>query len=540
MNVSKILPSTPVFMAHTYKVEPKSQSVVNCTDNEGMLGKMPYIVYYLDGVMQQVQMKKDGKLYSADVVIDLKQPFNYHIEYKDTGEIDLKNGKNYQYNPLSMMHKASVATRRLYNQPLLHVIKSGKTVGKVKYQESNIFRSNDDISEPTILVTNRFHSNLDNPNIVGVIYTTDNIASFSHLGTRLRQETDVCGAIFELDKIKQLKSLDGKNVELKLNDKKIDFKVSDKIPKPIKYDTVKVPKLKYCNKILHSDEYEDDIIGAKAVNLKKLEILKEQGKIDVIIPKSMAVPFGYLEAFDNPMDDFDVYMKIFNNYMNNNKIDNLIDILKMNGIDAKDGLMIRSAFNDEDLKNYSTAGIYKTVEASINDKESIVDGLYTVVNSKYEHNAEYLRKKHNIPSENIQAGIILQNRVNPDYKFTLYTDDNNGNLKIELYSDNAWFDENTVLPHTFIYNKETKELKYSSIQMGSPTVTFNENEDIIDIDRVQNDLSSDKKLFSQLKKVAQNAIVIEKEFGFPQDIEGGIKKNDIYFWQTRNIVDKNN
>ena len=130
--------------------------------------------------------------------------------------------------------------------------------------------------------------------------------------------------------------------------------------------------------------------------------------------------------------------------------------------------------------------------------------------------------------------------MNPDYKFTLYTDDNDGNLKIELYSDNAWFDENTVLPHTFIYNKETKELKYSSIQMGSPIVTFNENEDIIDIDRVQNDLSSDKKLFSQLKKVAQNAIVIEKEFGFPQDIEGGIKENDIYFWQTRNIVDKNN
>ena len=39
-------------------------------------------------------------------------------------------------------------------------------------------------------------------------------------------------------------------------------------------------------------------------------------------------------------------------------------------------------------------------------------------------------------------------------------------------------------------------------------------------------------------KVAQNALVVEQEFCTPQDIEGGIKDDDIYFWQTRNIVDK--
>ena len=44
-----------------------------------------------------------------------------------------------------------------------------------------------------------------------------------------------------------------------------------------------------------------------------------------------------------------------------------------------------------------------------------------------------------------------------------------------------------------------------------------------------------KKTFFTLLK---NAHVMEKEFGKPQDIEGGIKNGQLYFWQTRNIVKK--
>ena len=59
---------------------------------------------------------------------------------------------------------------------------------------------------------------------------------------------------------------------------------------------------------------------------------------------------------------------------------------------------------------------------------------------------------------------------------------------------------------------------------------------IIDSEPVKQDLSENKQLFKQLKRLAKNALVIEKEFGAPQDIEGGIKDNDLYIWQTRNIV----
>ena len=71
---------------------------------------------------------------------------------------------------------------------------------------------------------------------------------------------------------------------------------------------------------------------------------------------------------------------------------------------------------------------------------------------------------------------------------------------------------------------------------GSAIHLFYEDEEVIDIEPIENDLSNNKELFEQLKKVAENALVVEKEFGAPQDIEGGIKGNDIYFWQSRNIV----
>ena len=61
------------------------------------------------------------------------------------------------------------------------------------------------------------------------------------------------------------------------------------------YSTIEVPNLEYCDHILTSDEYDPKLIGAKAVNLKKLEKLADEGKIDVNIPKSVALPAGYIE-----------------------------------------------------------------------------------------------------------------------------------------------------------------------------------------------------------------------------------------------------
>jgi phosphoenolpyruvate synthase/pyruvate phosphate dikinase len=57
-----------------------------------------------------------------------------------------------------------------------------------------------------------------------------------------------------------------------------------------------------------------------------------------------------------------------------------------------------------------------------------------------------------------------------------------------------------------------------------------------DITPIEEDLGENKELFEQLESAIKDALVVEKEFGAPQDIEGGIKDGKIYFWQSRNIV----
>ena len=231
---------------------------------------------------------------------------------------------------------------------------------------------------------------------------------------------------------------------------------------------------------------------------------------------------------------FEEYSNLFDKFVTNGKINPLIDFIKANDI-GKNEIMIRSAFNGEDLPDYSAAGIYKSDSCQLKPDE-LFDIIRWVADSKYSRDAKYSRKMYNIPEENIQPGIIIQDRIKPDYKFTLYTDDKKGNVKVELYSDKKWFNDDVNLPNVFTYNKKTGKLNYDSIQMTAPTVTFDENREISELEPVKYDLSDKKELFEQIKKLCKNALVVEKEFGHPQDIEGGFKDNNIYLWQSRNIV----
>lgn len=527
------------FDAHTYKIKPKNDEVTIQTDNEPYLGNSPYIVspnFYKWDSNKKI-MKQNGKYFTQTIPIT-SNTINYHIEYNDSGKIDNNNGKDYEIDCKQMQQKASLYLRKLHNQPIIHAIKSGKATGKLLHQEDVNINNSDclnNIKEPTILISKKFHTDISNPNIVGIIYTSDDSGSFTHLSTQLRTRTDVCGAIYNPKVIEKLEKLNGKNIELELKDNYIKFNETNKTYSPKQYKKINVPQQKDCDKILTSDEYNSDIIGAKAVNLKRLEELSKSGKIHSTIPKSIALPNKYIEKLFT--DNNDEFYNDENSKDNMNEILSKMDEQKINS----NPFMVRSSFNGEDLPNYSAAGIYKSTCAykdidSEFTRETLYDAIQTIADSKMSKDAISSRKRHKISDNDIKTGIIIQNRIDEDYKFTIYTDDNNNNLKIDLYSDDAWYNEEATQPHVFTYNKDTKELKYNSIQMGDMSVTFDEDMNIIDSDKIKNDLSNNKKLFKQLHNIIDDALTIEQEFGTPQDIEGGIKGDNTYIWQTRNIV----
>ena len=534
----KITPflNQPIFKAHSYQVEAQMNMVKIQTDNENKLGNAPYLVYQSRWGMKENKMNKEGDLYTFSTRMS-SPDFKYHILYKDSGNVDLKNGKNYEINTQKMLNEVIRKSRETHRQPNIFTVKEGKTIGRLYYQD-NGNEELPDINTPTILITRKFRNNtiLENPNIVGIIYTTFDFGSLSHETTRLRNQTNVCGAIFEPETIEKLISLDGKNIELELKDDKISFKETDKIGEPIKYPHIDVPELKPSNRILTSKEYTPDLIGAKAVNLRRLEELKEDDKIDVIIPKSIALTSEYLKPFVGCDNDYDKFIKLNEEFIDNGRINEIVKELRANGIEGRD-IIVRSAFNGEDLPNFSAAGLYESRGLWHSEfEDTLLQCIMVVADSKDTAKAHSIRKLYGIPDESIQLGVILQQQIVPDYKFTLYTDDKKGNLKIDLYSDDGWRHTDAIVPHTFTYNRENNTLTYDSIQIEYPVGKFDENQVMESITPPKHDLSGNKELFEQLKKVAQNALVVEKEFGAPQDIEGGIKDGEIYFWQSRNIV----
>lgn len=552
MKIAPVKFYQPAFKAHYYKIEPKYQDVIIQTDNNPNLGEEPYLLCEQRGDTKKIKMEKEDELYSAKAHFSpTAHNFKYRIQYEDTGAVDLKDGDDYVIDTEKLVSDAAIRVRNVHRQPLIHAINPGKAAGKVLYKD--YFGRNETVDEPAIVVTKQLGTFLKNPNIVGLVFVVEDVGTLAHVGAMLRQDTKACGVIFEPDVIEKLKSLDGKNVQIEIQDNKIDIKETDKISSPKVYPKITVPEMKYCDKILASREYSSDIVGAKAVNLRRLEELAEEGKIDVKIPKSIALPYGFIQhMFDENQRQKEKYEKNKDRYEckeaayapyeeenNEKRMFDLIKVLDEEGINTKD-IMVRSAFNGEDLPNYSAAGIYSSSISKI-IPEDLYENICRVAQSKWELDAKLSRKKHGIPDDVIKPSVILQNEVKPDYKYTLYTDCGNGKMRIELFSHNLWLYEGDVQPNVFTYDRKTKELTYDSIQMNREFVTYDENLNVVNPPphHEKYDLAGNTAFFENMHKLIENALVIEKEFGKPQDIEGGFLKDDIYLWQTRNIPGAN-
>ena len=282
------------------------------------------------------------------------------------------------------------------------------------------------------------------------------------------------------------------------------------------------------DRILSLDECEKDTVGNKAYNLKRMKDLVKEGKLkDVIIPNAFVLPSRYLEKVENTIAE-----NPDNLWQDNEILDEIKNYSK--NIITQPTIMVRSAFNGEDLEGYSAAGLYDSHPQ--NTKDLLLCDIYQVMNSKNKPIAVKSREKHNIPDYLIKPSVIIQDQINSDYSFTTYTEapfDKNKML-IELFiNKKRWCEPD---PYQITYNKLTKELKIEQEHSKFEEYLFDENYKLLDKKATQpEDIN---KIWNILENLVKNALVLENEFGKPQDIEGGIKDGQLYFWQTRNIVKK--
>ncbi|MFI3300353.1 MAG: PEP/pyruvate-binding domain-containing protein [Candidatus Gastranaerophilales bacterium] len=538
----------PSFKAHYYKIDVVvNEGLFNgiITDNKPYMGKEPVLVINdINKEDEEIPMTKTPKGFIANTFD--RYFSDYKIFFKDTKKYDDNNGENYTIAPLSskakaLRDKAIILDKINHNQPLNKTIVAGEASGEIvfndNFEDPSLTKDN-----PIILVSNYNEKMIWKrlpENVVGLVLLNSDLNQLEHLSNILRDRGHKTVANVQDEKsLEQLKNLEGKYAQIKSKSNNISIKETQlseiSNAKIKKANQIKIPKMKYCDEILDSKDYELNTVGAKAYNLKLMQEMVDNGELnDVIIPPSIAVTHGYIEKFG--LEEFENTVTL----RKTKELPKLLEKIKEAGIgEVKDWVMIRSSFNGEDIDGYSAAGLYGSYLDDIN--KSIFGGINRVVRSKDTPLAKQSRLEHNIPDEIIKPTVIIQKYIDSDYKFTIYTKDVTGsdkNLIIEMNSKDRRY-RGTKDPYLIEYNKDSKELNIKSYERNDASYIFDENGEVVDYEISQDPLTKDWKTMKPiLDKVVENALVLEDKFGKPQDIEGGIKDGKIYFWQTRAIVE---
>lgn len=501
----------------------------------------------------------------------------YAVYYQDTKKWDDNGGLGYKIDPRKIISKAVLFDKKEHGHPMHRIIRSGSVKGKVVVCPTlaEFLRDLPKSEEPIIAVVEDFNSKdciwgTIPPNVKGVAFTKTSEGSLGHVMAEVRVEVGAAAVVYEEKEVEALHKIAGKFIHLDVDENGFKWHQieeseveASKAARPV----IQIPEIRTTDKLLISAEYEPDIVGPKAYNLRRLEDMKQRGGLqDVEIPRSFAIPCGIFDKVlaVNPEKAEDIAKKI-------NEVDEITDANQRNKALRKlkdaiyslnipdeiqkeilefkakfslgDEVMVRSAFNGEDAKGYSAAGLYDSQHCSNHNEPKFFEEVKKVWYSKWNYGAYMSRRAHNIDHEIIKPTLPVQDYVRANYTFTLYTKSPESKDSNKVYLQLA--PRRSIEPYVIKYDRDTHEVEVESIARRGRKITLDEDMNVVDAEPINDPIKNDlEKWKAKLKKVCEAALEVEQEFGAPQDIEGGIKftkdgdvdTSQIYFWQAREQV----
>lgn len=514
----------------------------------------------------------------------LVDKINYAVYYEDTKKWDNNGGLGYRVDPVKLINKAVLFDKQEHGKSLLRIIRSGGAKGKVVCEKAltKLLEKLPKTNEPVIAVVEDFNIKGEDElgyipsNVKGVIFTKTAEKTLGHVAADVRNVVDASAIILDEKMIEELQNMEGRFIAVDVSKKGLQWHPIAKTeiePSIAVRPVIQIPKIRTTDKLLASAEYESEIVGPKAFNLKRLEEMKQKGRLkNIEIPRSFAIPCGVYDKalaanpkiatnieekaseIDKMSDSIEItrglksLSSLIFAYINpehlsipNSIQQEIMEFKDKVGLGTK--VMVRSAFNGEDAKGYSAAGLYSSHYCSRSNEESFFEDIMRVWRSKWNYRAYMSRKGNNISHDSIKPTVIVQDYVPADYGFTIYTkspeDSKCNKLLIEMNP------KISIEPYIIKYDRDTHEVEVESIARRGRKITLDEDMNVVDAEPINDPIKTDLERWkSKLKKVCEAALEVEKEFGAPQDIEGGIKfTNDgdvdtsqIYFWQAREQV----
>ena len=547
MQINRIGISNTKFEANYFTIEKRGRYFYKnaiSTDNEENLGNEPVIQYTIKGKQYEYPMAYDGKYYTTQTPVVSNR---YRILYKDSGKYE-RDGIEQVLNSQNLVNIATKVDRKFNDLPLEQAVAKGETDGKVFVNTLDI---PNDI--PAILILDEIEKEEDiiladvPQNVKSIIVSSTNFNVLDHIANLTRNRYSVFHVVWDEDKYEKLKELGGKYISINNENGILYYKeiglnelTDGNVNSMIATTNVTPPKLENVERLLNFDELTPQNCGNKGYRISLMQKLAKKGKLkDITIPNGFVIPEGYIKKYNEYIDvkDEEEWKKRITEGIYTQETEEKIKELGL----SRRSLIIRSNFNSEDLGSFSSAGLYKSKPAGTSG--SIIDeAVFDIVRGSLDYKdnpiAKKIHKKYGIEDKDIQPSVIIQDRIYPQYEYTVYTDDGNNHIIIDL----ADYELGYMKPANALikFNKETKELTVERKQSPFAMYLFDEKGNIIDQKHPKDRITENWDILTPLLGiVTSGALVLEKFFKHPQDIEGGIGKDGkVYFWQTRDIVAK--
>ena len=448
--------------------------------------------------------------------------------------------------------------------------------GKVRYEKDLKNIQLEHFKEKTILLTENVGGSEEIPiNCVGVIILNGNNYPdmLAHVSVRARNLKIGFLVCFDQNIHNQLKNNVDKFLQIKFSGNNIEYNtinnieenkeiVVDKINKEIK--PTKIDD-KFNKAFIEIDEFENDKVGAKSNNLKK-------------IYKKLPQWIKYPESFSIPFNVFDYFINLSQNSEEKKNLQDLIsqlDSLPENDLNKSTELLsncsstiLKMELPEEDDYYKQLSSRLQTFGINEKDLSEAFKSIKKVWASKFNERAYISCRKIGIKLDEISMAVLCQKIIEAEYAFVIHTKNPSNNDKNEIYCEIVYgMGESLVGAYegqsfSFVYNKENKNFSIKtypnkSLALKNKGFIFRSDsntEDLegfagaglfdsipmVEYEEINMEYGINKIFWEEnwlgdlMKGIAELGIEVEKIFGGePQDIEGVYYNKEFYIVQTR-------
>lgn len=200
---------------------------------------------------------------------------------------------------------------------------------------------------------------------------------------------------------------------------------------------------------------------------------------------------------------------------------------------------VRSSATAEDLETASFAGQMRTL-LNVKGKKQLIMSIKKCWASLYTPRAIFYRKHHRI--QKTSMGIIVQKMIDADKSGVMFTADPTTNDKTKIFIEASFglgeaVVSGLVVPDHYVVDKESGQILEVKIskKMWMKKMDKSTGETVktkMPSDKIEKRVLDD----SEIKKLCDYALKIERHYNKPQDIEWCEERGRIYIVQTRAIT----